>query len=485
MKLEKYMIRFRIFFIILVASIFFSCRIKNNSGNSIDNGNDNQEKVWVEENKLIDETFRIDISSIDVEFRFVPEERVVYGKATVLFKMRNGENFPVIHFDPVFNGALLSVFLDDVKGDFSENGNIRKNTSKDTKQDALEFLTDCSDGKMHKIEMTYKLAGKFMTGSFYTSVNDISGNGNEDLFPTINAPSELARHRITFIVESNEKYRCIGSGKVTDMSKGTLQKWILDSGREIASYTVMFFLIPESETDYREDIVNGVEVRVVAYKDNFEINDVFDSLESWLPELEKNLGPFPMPDGLSVFLTSSGGGMEYYGGTITSFFALNHEVFHMYFGCSLIAKTYRDSWWDEAINMWYEKSLYGIISAIPDSFRSNIVSGRTPVSIGFDDRAYNEGAMVIEACAQAAGGRDNFIGFLKYLYEKYTFFPFNTFGLVEYFRDYSGVDMNSKFLDWLYNSVQSYYLPSTVIRDKYHKVDLTPPKWIIEKYKKR
>lgn len=54
-------------------------------------------------------------------------------------------------------------------------------------------------------------------------------------------------------------------------------------------------------------------------------------------------------------------GMEYFGGTISGLGPLLHEVFHMYFGCSLVANTYRDSWWDEAINMWYGHPYQGVV----------------------------------------------------------------------------------------------------------------------------
>lgn len=462
---------------------FCNPSVKNDS--SDDPGGNNDKSIWVEENKLLDDTFRIDISEINVIFAFSPGNGTVSGEAVVEFQMRKDEIFPIIHFDPAFNGALSEIKLDDEILDFSNDSDIKSITFKETKQKGLEFQRDCSDGKIHKIEIKYEIRDKFSKGRFYTNVNDIYGNGNEDLFPTINTPSELARHKITFIVESDEKYRCIGSGRVTDLSDNNSQTWVLDSGREIASYTVMFFLIPESESDFEERVINGNSVRIISYKGGASIDNAFTQLESWLPELEQNLGTFPMPDGLSIFLTSNGGGMEYYGGTITSLSALEHEVFHMYFGCSLIAKTYRDSWWDEAINMWYELNAKGNLKPIPEQFKSNIVSGRTPVSIGFDDRAYNEGAQIIEYCSEIAGGRDNFISFLSYLYGKYTFSPFNTFGLVEYFRDYSGIDLNSKFLNWLYNGVQSYYSSSSHIREKYHKVDLTPPEWIVKKYKRR
>jgi len=477
----------KIYPVILILFMFSFCNPFSKSSKGLnDNGdNDNSERKWVEENKLLDDTFRIDISEIDVVFRFNPEQGKVYGKANVKFRMRNGQNFPIIHFDPAFDNAVNKIVLDGDSLIFSDTGDVRPRTFDDTKQKGLEFQRDCSDGKVHEIEIEYTLEKKFESGRFFTDVNDISGNGNEDLFPTINTPAELSRHKITFIVESSEKYRCIGSGLVENKSDKNIQKWELDTEREIASYTIMFIVIPESETDFRKKSINGVDVRVIGYKDTGGIDNVFDQLESWLPELEKNIGKFPMPRGLSVFLTRSGGGMEYYGGTMTSLYALKHEVFHMYYGCSLIAKTYRDSWWDEAINMWYELNAKGDLKPIGEQFRSNIVSGRTPVSIGFDDRAYDAGAQIIEYCSDVSGGRNKFISFLHYLYGKYKFSPFNTFGLVEYFKDYSGVDLNSKFLNWLYNSVQTYYSGISNIRLKYHKVNMTPPQWIIDKYKKR
>ena len=191
-----------------------------------------------------------------------------------------------------------------------------------------------------------------------------------------------------------------------------------------------------------------------------------------------------MKRGLGVFLTRSGGGMEYFGGTITSLSALEHEVFHMYFGCSVVAKTYRDSWWDEAINQWYEYSGLGLATPVASSYSSNIVSGRTPVSVGFDTRAYTDGMKIIESIASEMGGRESFIAFLKYVYTEYTFSPFNTFELVQYIRDYSGIDFEEQIITWLYKGVRTYYSAQGSNVTDYHKVDMTPPEWVIKKYRK-
>ncbi|MCP4155898.1 MAG: M1 family metallopeptidase, partial [bacterium] len=312
-------------------------------------------------------------------------------------------------------------------------------------------------------------------------VSDVIGDGNEEWFPTLNTPHELARHRLTFRVHSEKEYRFLGSGLVvqtgneapgttkttapfsgptTGLAGGTVQEWSLDTEREIASYTVMFMAMPADLVDYEEATVEGVDLRIMAYKDisyDSGIGAVKYALINWLAELKRELGPFPMERGLSIFVTGvDGGGMEYFGATQTSVEALMHEVLHMYFGCSTVNKTYRDTWLDEAIVEWYDISKVPDVVPIDDTYRSDIVSGRTPTSIGFDGRAYKEGTGIMLAVSTELGGREQMMGFLRYLHENYSYAPFNTFDFLQYLRDYSGIDMEDKFLNWLYDGRRDY-----------------------------
>jgi len=121
----------------------------------------------------------------------------------------------------------------------------------------------------------------------------------------------------------------------------------------------MFVLLPAADTEYREWSIDGVAVRALAYP-AVNLTEAKARLESWLPELRRRFGPFPTLHGLSLFLyNDAGGGMEYYGGTITSLSALRHEVVHSYFGCSVVARTYPDSWYDEAVTSWFEETMRG------------------------------------------------------------------------------------------------------------------------------
>lgn len=169
--------------------------------------------------------------------------------------------------------------------------------------------------------------------------------------------------------------------------------------------------------------------------------------------------------------------MEYYGATTTSLRALRHEVFHMYFACSTVARTYRDSWWDEAINMWYELSADAAYASIGDGFRSDIVSGRSAVAVGFDRRAYDEGARVMQAVAAGMGGRGPMVAFLRDLHARRSFDPFTTWDLADEIRAWSGQDFRERFRLWLYTSTGAQAgTPAPSAGDWRHEVDTTLPR---------
>jgi hypothetical protein len=203
-------------------------------------------------------------------------------------------------------------------------------------------------------------------------------------------------------------------------------------------------------------------------------DQAFTLLDPWLRELLGSLGPFPMTRGLSVVLTQGGGGMEYFGATTSSLDALRHEVFHMYFGCSTVARSYRDSWWDEAIDMWYELSARSAVAPIPDGFRSGIVNDRSAIAKGFDTRAYSEGARIFEAMALDLGGRERMVLFLRHLHERHSFDPLSTWQLANEVQAWSGVSFHERFRSWLFQGPEATSAARSPF-DWLHRVDTRLP----------
>ncbi len=442
---------------------------------------DAPELSYTSESRLLDETFRIDIETIRLSLVYDPAQRVVRGRALLDFRMRPGQRRPLFHFDPAVRGQVIGQLrLDGETWTPPDSSVLRVVEFRGTTQQALELQRDIFDTESHQIEVVYAISLPAGYPRFSSEVNDLEGRGNEEIFPTINSPEELARHQITFRVESSTPFRLVGSGRVERGPNPSPQEWSLDTERPVASYTVMFALLPAADTVYQERTIAGIPVRVIAFSGGSDPAQALGQLESWLPDLARNLGPFPMPRGLSVFLVQEGGGMEYFGGTISSLGALRHEVFHMYFGCSTIARTYRDSWWDEAINSWYTDRRSSI--PIPDGFRSNMVSGRAPIATGFDRRAYLEGGQIIEAMAQRAGGRDALIRFLSWLHRNHSFEPFGTLDLAGHYREFTGIDMRAQFLEWLYQGTAPAPLASQAASVAHLPPDPTPPAAILERY---
>jgi hypothetical protein len=148
----------------------------------------------------------------------------------------------------------------------------------------------------------------------------------------------------------------------------------------------------------------------------------------------------------------------------------------MYYGCSTVARTYRDSWWDEAIDMWYDLSASSAYAPIEDGFRSDIVGGRSAAAVGFDRRAYDEGARIVQAVATGMGGRDRMVRFLRDLHARRSFDPFTTWDLADEVRAWSGLDVRERFQLWLYQPPGTRRaVPAPSAWDWLHRVDVALP----------
>ena len=427
-----------------------------------------------DEPALLDAAFRVDVERIEVVFDLYPSELRVEARAAVSFRMRPGQTRALVHFEPARAATGVSMRLDGEDLDPRAEDDVRFFSFAGSAQVSVELLRTLAPGTLHRLEAAYPLPLTDSIGRFYANVNDIEGRGNETIFPSINTPHELAHHVLVFRVHAAEPYLLVGSGFLTARAAGDVQEWVLHSEREVASYTVMFHLAPARSSLLAERRIRDIDVRILAPLGGVTAEEAFAQLDPWLAELQTALGPFPMPRGLAVVLTQSGGGMEYYGATTTSLRALRHEVFHMYFGCSTVARTYRDSWWDEAINMWYERSVDPAFAPIPEGFRSDIVSGRSAVAVGFDRRAYEEGARVVQAAAAGMGSRERMVLFLRDLHGRRSFDPFGTWDLADEIESSSGVPFHDRFGSWLY-SAPGAAAAAAGPHDWLHRVDMSPP----------
>lgn len=409
------------------------------------------DSVDIESPRSLDEAFRIDIKNISVVYDIDPSAEYLDGSSVMDFEMREGQNEALFHFNPRTSlgssaqQSFKEILLD---GEQISISDLQLVSVEGTTQRAFKIDRELAAGA-HRLEFSWSLWNWSLStepGWFRTRVDDSHGNGNERLFPTINSPGELARHQISLRIHSDKPYSAIGSAGMSKTTDGDVQVFSLDTEREVASYTVMVVAVPSEDVSERRFEVDGVPVTILSTLSESAVDTAEAQTRSHLTLLKDSFGEMAAPS-VDIFLIDWVTGMEYYGATTTGAYPLRHELTHLYWGTAAVNATYRDSWLDESINVWWTKQQ--ALSPITDGYRSDILSGHHTLSLGYDARSYNEGARVLASVA-ADIGNDAMVDFLNVLYRKYFFKPYTTQDFVDTLIEYTRDDSwQARFDEWV------------------------------------
>jgi aminopeptidase N len=105
-----------------------------------------------------------------------------------------------------------------------------------------------------------------------------------------------------------------------------------------------------------------------------------------------------------------------------------------------------------------------------------MVSGRSAVAVGFDRRAYDEGARIMQAVAAELGSRDRMVRFLRELHARRSFDPLTTWDLADEIRSFSGADVRERFRQWLYQPPSGQAAAAAPSAGEWlHRVDMALP----------
>ncbi|WP_372368147.1 hypothetical protein [Candidatus Uabimicrobium sp. HlEnr_7] len=121
------------------------------------------------------------------------------------------------------------------------------------------------------------------------------------------------------------------------------------------------------EFDYK-GMEKTIPLTVYAKSSSLASNGMRD-LKKYMAELETTFGPFCHPQFIA-YMTPGGGGMEHCGATITSLWALGHELTHSWFARGIMPSSGNSGWMDEAIASWRDKG-----------YPSKRPANRTPVNL--------------------------------------------------------------------------------------------------------
>ena len=388
------------------------------------------------------DAFRVDLSSVDVAFDWYPGRDRVDGSAELRFTMRAGEETPIFHFNPLRGTKaderemLSGLQLDDEALDPADDADLRIVRTARGGERAYEIQRKIDDDSEHTLEVEWSMPKPFPPKPgrpwFFQTFDDTQGPGNEidSPFPTISSPDELARHTIDLRVHSAGRYTALGSGSVEQVGAGEegIQEWRIDSGREISSSTMFFAAVPSAKVDVGSFEADGVEVELVTNRPAEDARRAEQVVRDSFATLTEDFGPFPV-DRVSILMTRWGSGMEYYGAVRTGLGALEHEMGHMYFGTTLVNRTWRDTWWDEAAVQWWQG--HERKQPVPARFERPFGEDRPPAAPGFDTAAYGSGTKVFEAIARELGGDEELIELLARISAEHRFEPFTTADFID------------------------------------------------------
>jgi hypothetical protein len=132
-------------------------------------------------------------------------------------------------------------------------------------------------------------------------------------------------------------------------------------------------------------------------------------IRSWLSYADALYGPWTHGEQFIAFIWGPGRGMEYDGATTAAVEALEHEVFHSWFGRGVKPESSRDGWIDEAWTCWatstqrQQESRFAQVELGLDEDPVELCpphpwSRHTPIE------AYTQGARLMSGVANLIGG---------------------------------------------------------------------------------
>lgn len=137
------------------------------------------------------------------------------------------------------------------------------------------------------------------------------------------------------------------------------QRWKVAYPASFTSLSPMLVLAPADEVEWRSRDVTlpgrarPLEVRCARHAEvDADLAAVESDVAAWVTYLQARYGSWAHGDTMTAFVWAPGRGMEYDGATTAAVAALEHEVFHSWFGRGVKPARASDGWIDEAWTTW-------------------------------------------------------------------------------------------------------------------------------------
>jgi hypothetical protein len=161
------------------------------------------------------------------------------------------------------------------------------------------------------------------------------------------------------LVNAGAPHRLITNGVVETRKE---HAWTIAFPPTFTSCSHLIVVVPAAEVlvaEHRSKLKGGRELRVEAFVRTEAGHDpakVAEQTAAIVKKYDESVGKWAHPSYVPVYVWTGGRSMEYDGGTTTALGALEHELFHSWYGRGAKPASQNDGWWDEAWNVYVTDS---------------------------------------------------------------------------------------------------------------------------------
>jgi hypothetical protein len=310
-------------------------------------------------------------------------------------------------------------------------------------------------GSTNTLEIDYALDPKYVgfadggvqLGMFMT---DLSARGYLERHAPANLPYDRFPLRVTAeITGATSAHRLFANGAVRSLAGNA---WEVQYPETFNSQAVYFHLTnrPLQTVEGRYQGTNAVIPFTIYAEQRVLAERALAAMYHVLGELETDYGHFSH-EAMLVYVTPTGGGMEYGGATMTSLSAIEHEVFHSWFARSVTHADGNSGWIDEALASWRDA---GYPRATSHDLRpATQMAGFPPYRRETATAAYKNGMQLISEVDLAAAGDDGTGGvrpLLRRLFQSRPHAVLSSLEFEAYLEGASGLDLRPLFERYVY-----------------------------------
>ena len=254
--------------------------------------------------------------------------------------------------------------------------------------------------------------------TYYSDLNP--GRYLEQWFP---ANLLFDQHPLKLDIElqgTEQKHLMITNGTIAETKE---HHWRLSFPENSTAFSHMIVIVPESDVDVMKKLAKigkeSFQIDIYKRKDAPNTTKVIwnESVKS-LNKYVKSIGNWIHGNDYIVYVWPGSRAMEYDGATTTTLGALDHEVFHSWFGRGVKPASQNDGWWDEAFTVYYADERRPNRRVVSKQGKPVTLCSDNPLNRITPGASYTLGAVFFGRIAYLIG-HDNLEKHMASFYEKY------------------------------------------------------------------